>query len=253
MDTTAGARRHGCRPNPASCDHHPVLVAGLWRYPVKSLRGQRADALALDARGVIGDRLWALVDADGMQASGKPSRRFRRVRGLMHHAARYDGDVPVLELADGREVRGDGPEVADAVAELAGPGWRLAREHGTPHHDAAGVHVVTTATLRALEAVAGGPVEVERLRPNVLLDLDGEAFAEDGWVGATLRLGEARLRLVERTERCVMTTHAQTGLPHRPAVLTALGRHNDACAGIYAEVLTPGATIRRGDPAELEA
>lgn len=200
----------------------PMQVQALWHYPVKSLRGRRADALRLDARGVAGDRLWALVGGDGRIASGKHSRRFRRVRGLMRHAARYDGDVPVLLLADGREIRADAPEAAAAVAELAGPGWRLARENGTPHHDAAGV----------------------------LLDLDGSAFAEDAWTGATLALGEVRLRLVSRTERCVMTTHAQPGLPYRPQVLKAAGRRNDACAGIYAEVLVPG-TVRIGDRAEL--
>lgn len=232
--------------------HARMRVVDLWRYPVKSLRGERADSLRLDRRGAVGDRVWALVDPEGKLASGKPSRRFRRVRGLMQHAARYDGDVPVLLPAGGGEVRGDAAEVTEVVAEMAGPEWRLARENSTPHHDAAGIHVVTTATLRAWAALVGEPVEPERLRPNVLLDLPGDAFAEDAWVGRTLTLGDARLRLVERTERCVMTTHAQTAMPYRPEVLKSLGRHNDACAGIYAEVLTPGALVHLGDHAELQ-
>jgi len=229
-----------------------MRIVGLWRYPVKSLRGERTSSLLLDRRGVSGDRLWALVDTDGKLASGKPSRRFRRVRGLMQHASRYDGDVPVLMLADGREVRGDAAEVTEVVIAVAGPEWRLAREDGTPHHDAAGIHIVTTATLRAMAAVAGGDVEPERLRPNVLIDVAGDSFAEDAWVGEILALGEARLRVVDRTERCVMTTHAQAALPYRPEVLKSLGRHNDACAGIYAEVLTPGAVLRVGDRVERE-
>ncbi|MCP9489204.1 MAG: hypothetical protein MSC31_04950 [Solirubrobacteraceae bacterium MAG38_C4-C5] len=49
-----------------------------------------------------------------------------------------------------------------------------------------------------------------------------------------------------------MTTHAQTAMPYRPEVLKSLGRHNDACAGIYAEVLTPGALVHLGDHAELQ-
>lgn len=228
-------------------------MVGLWRYPVKSLRGERADSLALDSRGVLGDRLWALADAHGKLASGKSTRRFRRVAGLMHHGARYDGDVPVLMLADGHEIRGDAANVDLAVAEMAGAGWSLTREGRTPHHDAAGVHVLTTATLRALASIAGGPVEADRLRPNVLLDLDGESFAEDRWpTGATLVIGGARLQLVGRTERCVMTTQAQAGLPYRPAVLKSLGQHNEACAGVYAQVLTSGAVIGLGDPAAVQ-
>ena len=232
-------------------DEHAGTVAALWRYPVKSLRGERLEALPLEPRGPVGDRLWALVDEDGKIASGKDSRRFRRVPDLLRHASRCDHGVPVLELADGRAVRADEPALAAAVAALAGPGWRLARERSVRHHDAAPVHVVTTATLAALTRPTGGVVEPDRLRPNILLDAGAEpGFPEDGWIGRRLAVGDAVLRIVERTERCVMTTHAQAGLPHRPRVLKGIGRANEACAGVYAEVLTPG-TVRAGDAARL--
>src|ERR671938_550841 len=138
---------------------HAGTVAALWRYPVKSLRGERLEALPLEPRGPVGDRLWALVDEDGKIASGKNSRRFRRVPDLLRHASRCDRGVPVLELADGRAVRADEPALAAAVA-------------------------------------------------------------------------------------------AQAGLAHRPRVLKGIGRANEACAGVYAEVLTPG-TVRADDPARL--
>lgn len=58
-------------------------VAGLWRYPVKSLDGEQLEQVAIDRRGVERDRLWALVDGEGKIASGKPTRRFRKVPGLL--------------------------------------------------------------------------------------------------------------------------------------------------------------------------
>lgn len=99
-------------------------VVGLWRYPVKSLCGERLERLAFDERGVVGDRVWGLVDEHGKIASGKTTRRFRRVPGLLRHGARLGADgAPTLELADGRVLPPD-----DAVArELAGPRWRFAR------------------------------------------------------------------------------------------------------------------------------
>jgi uncharacterized protein YcbX len=231
-----------------------VIVAALRRYPVKSLGGERLDQLEIEQRGVAGDRLWALVDREGMLASGKGSRRFRAVRGLMLHAARLDGGEPVVTLADGRSARADEPAMAELVEAMAGPGWRLARETAVPHHDAAPLHLATTSTLAALAGGLGHAVDAERLRPNVLVDTGDEpGFAEDGWVGRELRIGAVRLRVCDRTERCVMVDHPRAGMPPLPGsrgVLKAAGRLNAACAGVYADVIVPG-RIRLGDAVAL--
>jgi uncharacterized protein YcbX len=217
-------------------------VTALRRYPVKSLRGEELDRLDVDGRGPVGDRLWALVDKQGKLASGKDSRRFRKVAGLLEHSSRLDGDVPVIEFATGNPVRGDDPEVGAAVQFIAGPGWGLAREDGTPHHDASPIHLVTSATLARLAEVVGSEVESQRLRPNIVVEVpDPPGYVEDGWVGRELAIGDVRLRVTERCERCVMVTHAQPGgLGHRPEVLKQIGRSNDVCAGVYADVVVPG-------------
>ena len=217
-------------------------VAALRRYPVKSLRGEELDRLEVDGRGPVGDRLWALVDERGKLASGKPTRRFRKVPGLLEHSSRLDGDVPVIEPTGADPVRGDGPEVDATVRHIAGPGWRLAREDGTPHHDASPIHLVTSATLARLAEVVGSEVESQRLRPNIVVDVpDPPGFVEDAWIGRELAIGDVRLRVTERCERCVMVTHAQPGgLGHRPEVLKQIGRSNDVCAGVYADVVVPG-------------
>ena len=236
-----------------------ATVVELWRYPVKSLTGEACDELTLDERGVIGDRLWALVDPDGGIASGKTTRRFRKVLGLMAHRAVLNGGRPTVILADGRKADAGTAEADALVAEIAGPGWRLAREAAVPHFDDAGLHLVSTATLRAIGSALGAvgsalgaEVPSVRLRPNVVLDVAADGFPEDGWVGRTARLGTARVRVTGPTERCVMVNHPRAGVPERDDVLKTIGRVNAVNAGVYAEVVTPG-TIRLGDVLELPA
>jgi uncharacterized protein YcbX len=229
----------------------PVRVAELWRYPVKSFAGERLDGVTVDGRGVDGDRLWALVDPVGAIASGKTTRRFRKVAGLLRHRSTLDGGAPVITLADGRSARAGTPELDALVAEIAPAGWALRREAAVPHFDAAPIHVVTSRTLATLGAAVGERVPVERLRPNVLLDVDDAApFPEDAWLGRTLHIGGVELRIAERCERCVMVTQAQAQIPRRPRLLQTIGRVNRACAGVYAEVVAPG-EMREGDAVRL--
>ena len=68
------------------------LVQQVWRYPVKSLGGERVAASLVNDRGLLGDRLWAVRDEDGKLGSGKDSRRFRRMEGLLGVSARYDAE-----------------------------------------------------------------------------------------------------------------------------------------------------------------
>jgi uncharacterized protein len=128
--------------------------------------------------------------------------------------------------------------------------------------DLAVLHVMTTATLRALSAAApGSSFDARRYRPNVLLDVPEDGFAEDGWVGATLAVGTAGIGVTMPTMRCVMTTLAQGELPEDRGTLRTVAKLNRrpieglgtwACAGVYADVARPG-TVRRGDRVEVDA
>ncbi|MFJ2772138.1 MOSC domain-containing protein [Streptomyces sp. NPDC087300] len=228
----------------------PLKVVGLNSYPVKSMLGVAHERLGFDARGAVGDRLWALRHADGKLSSGKNSRRFRRVPGLLEHRAAYGADgTPFVTAPDGETLRPGDPR----IPERFGEGVELAREGEQSHQDAAAVSLVGTASLRALGDLLGDadPVDVRRLRKNIVVETD-EPWIEEDWVGREITVGGAdgreplRLRVTGRVARCVMTTQAQTGLPADSRILKTLTAARGMCIGIYADIVTP-APLTLGD------
>lgn len=223
-------------------------VVQLHRYPVKSLGGEQPPRLAVDGRGVVGDRLWAVYDPDGRFGSGKTTTRFRRMPGLLELRATYDGDVPVVGFPDGRSLRADDPEVDVALSAHVGRPVTLGREGDVPHADEGPLHLVTTASLAAAN---GRPVDARRTRANLVLDTgSAHGFLEDDWVGRRVRIGTVELMVRGPMPRCVMVGMAQDGLPDDRAVLRELLRRHDGHLGLVADVLVPG-TVRLGDPATL--
>lgn len=232
-------------PDPA-----PMLgrVASLWRYPVKSLLGERREWLEVNPRGVEGDRLFAIRNADGKFASGKNTRRFFRLEGLFAFGASYEGEVPLIAFPDGRMMRGDQAGVDAAISNAFGQPLSLVREAGIPHMDAGSVHLLTTASLAWLrDAIPGAQIDERRFRPNVLIDTLAAAQPEQHWLGRTLSIGdEVVLRVGKPAERCAMVVYPQADLPYDERVLKCIAREADLNFGVYAEVLVSG-RIRSGD------
>jgi len=225
-----------------------ATVTGLWRYPVKSMLGEECEAVELDARGVRGDRLFAVRDAEGKLGSGKNSRRFRHLEGLFACRARYDGEVAEITLPDGRRVRGDDPRIDDVLSEILQAEVKLAREADVPHFDSHPLHIVSRAALDWLRLrLPQSRIDERRFRPNIVLEVPGSGQPELSWIGRTLRAGGAVLKVVEPTGRCRMTTAEQGDLPFDPGVLRCIAQEAGEDFGVYAEVLTPG-RIARGDP-----
>ncbi|WP_410596253.1 MOSC domain-containing protein [Amycolatopsis sp. lyj-23] len=225
------------------------VVAALWRYPVKSMAGERLTEAVLDERGLDGDRLYAVRDPDGKFGSGKNSDRFRRMPGLHTFAARYDHDVPVVTFPDGREIRGDDPRVhAELATSLTFPGVELAKEAGLPHHDEAPVHLVTTSSLAWLaERTPGVALDERRFRANVLLDTGpAPELAENAWVGERVRIGEVELEILREAFRCVMVGLPCDELPAAPGLLKTLGDTAGTTFGVQARVVR-GGTLHVGD------
>ncbi|HTX62133.1 MAG TPA: MOSC N-terminal beta barrel domain-containing protein, partial [Acidimicrobiales bacterium] len=164
-------------------------VVELWRYPVKSLRGERVAEVVCDNRGVVGDRWWAVRGADGRIGSGKTTQRFRRMPGLLSMSARFDDDGAAwVELPSGDRARVDDPGTAELVGAVVGEAVSLEEESGISHFDDDALHVLTTSALSWVRtARPDDDVEVSRFRPNIVLGVPAEGRPEDGWAGRTLR------------------------------------------------------------------
>ena len=111
---------------------------------------------------------------------------------------------------------------------------------------------LTTASLAALGARnATARFDVRRFRPNVLVDTEGAAgLVEVDWVGKTLRVGGARVKVDIPCVRCVMPTLPQQNLPKDPSVLRTIVRDAAQNLGVYATAVTPG-RVAVGDAVEI--
>lgn len=262
-------------------------VVAIWRYPVKSMMGEELNAADVTERGVLGDRAFALVDVEtGKVGSAKNPRRWPNLFDFRASYVEPPGDArplpPVrITLPDGASVTTDQADVEPRLSAGVGRPVRLTRasaegadsEGYWPDHDwlpepdqvfefqlpagglfdGALVHLVTTASLDRLRSLApSSRFEVRRFRPNFVIEpTDGSAgFVEDGWIGRTLSLGEARLRIDRPCPRCVMTTLSQGDLPKDPGVLRASVQEHEGNVGVYATVLQ-GGRVRRGDAVTL--
>ncbi|MEV4611626.1 MOSC N-terminal beta barrel domain-containing protein [Kitasatospora sp. NPDC049258] len=236
------------------------VVERLWRYPVKSTGGEPLDVVEVDERGLAGDRLYAVRDGAGKFGSGKNTRRFRRMDGLLRLSSRLGSRIDGPELFDplGGPV---GDPNAFLRAYLERDDVELAREDAVSHFDQLPVSVLTTATLDWVRAaVPSAVVDERRFRPNILLRTPPgtPAFVEDDWFGREGWFGRdgggptggepegARLTFVRSSERCAMTGTAQPGLPHAPEILKAIAQAHDTRLDALATVEHPG-RIRLGD------
>ncbi|MFC4785667.1 MOSC domain-containing protein [Nocardioides sp. MAHUQ-72] len=245
-------------------------VAGLWRYPVKSLQGEAVAVADVVDDGVLGDRQWGIRD----EATGRILTARRRPE-LLAASAAYDDGAPVVTLPDGRVAVGPGGRTDRLLTEWLGGPVSLVPSSGTDpgraeyfadatddtsqaiewtmpegrYVDAAPVLVLTTASLRSGAALhPDGVWDPRRFRPNILLDVAGDGWVEDAWVGRHLEVGGAVLLPIEPCTRCTMVTRAQPGLASDADVFRTLARHHRAHLGVWAVVVSPGA-VSTGDGA----
>ena len=119
--------------------------------------------------------------------------------------------------------------------------------------DAYPLHIVTRASLAAMEARAPGSVfDVRRFRPSVVIDTGGgPGLEENGWCGGVLRAPDAVIRAEVPTIRCSMPTRVQPGVAADADVLRTISAHADRCLGIYADV-ERGGRLAEGDALTFE-
>ena len=225
-------------------------IAALWRYPVKSMRGEALQSLAVDKRGAIGDRYFALKDSDGRLGSGKTTKRFRQIDGLLGFTAATEKGVVVVRFPDGRTMRADDPSLGSILTAACGMEIKIESEDQDRimHRDSAPLHLLSEASIAWLRArLPDVAIDARRFRPNMVIASEATDLVEQQWLGRAIAIGDKLvIKAVRPTVRCVMTTPPQAELGAAPAVLRTLADDNAASLGIYAEVLCPG-TVWLGD------
>ena len=251
-----------------------MQVLALNRYPVKSMQGERPSAVELDERGVVGDRAHGVLDLGTgriLSAKWEPGL-------LQAHARQRDDDgALVLTLPTGETTVGLGARTDEVLSAWLGRPVSLRaaaadtegtfQSHVDPLDDAsegeewtgpvgsfrdsAPVHLLTTATLRAMAALApDSQWDDRRFRANVVIDCDADGFIEDDWVGSSVRIGDTVLEVFKRTGRCSMVARDQPGgVVADPGVVRSLRAHRELKLGVHAR-LVAGKRLEVGMPVE---
>jgi uncharacterized protein len=256
------------------------IVEELWRYPVKSMAGERLAEAFIGFAGVYGDRCAAFMDAAAapgspyLTASGKQEMLlYRPVFRHPERAARpphlaestslgpgltpRNGDPGDLDMdvrtPSGDMIALDDPGLVTLLGRsIDGPGSiRLVRSDRALT-DCRPVSLVSTQTTRTVESETGITLDRRRFRANIYVTLTGaEGFAEDRMVGHRVRIGEtAVVAVLERDPRCKILSLDPDTAQHNPEVLRTVARNHSACAGVYCAVLVEGVIVQ-GDALTL--
>jgi uncharacterized protein YcbX len=226
-------------------------VAGLWRYPVKSMAAEALDSVDVTWHGFAGDRRWAFI-RDGLVRSSFPWLTIRE-RGEMWHYQPFftEPERPEQSRTVVRTPAGEELDVSDpALAAELGDGVTLIKQNRGVF-DMAPLSLITTQTIAGLGALVDRQLGAQRFRPNLLVEATEDGFPEDGWVGSVLRIGGFGMRVDQRDERCVLINVDPETTERDPAVLKALAREREACLGVYGTTVEPG-RVAVGDPVLLE-
>ena len=227
-------------------------VSELWWYPVKSFLGQRRDSLRVTPLGIPGDRGIGLADVStGRVLSAKHTHELI--------SARTEGNEMVLP--DGRRISPDDSDAAGILSSWLQKEIRIVRApggdarpeiedaekdsfRGEPGglHDDSPIHIVTTSTLAYLRSLyPDGDYDARRFRPNIVIDTgDSEGPVEQAWIGHGLLIGAAEFDVTKACHRCVITTLAQSELPHDPGILRTINQQAERETGVYVRARTDG-------------
>ena len=253
-------------------------VESLWRYPVKSMRGEDLDEMFVGYPGVYGDRLFAF--ASSANANGFPFFTGRDQRQMIRYRARFRNPEkaarPVnlsdaekhnatplyaapndlmldIETPDGKTFAINDPALIDNLRANIDEKHQLTLlRSDKAMTDCRPLSIFAVQSAKKLGEETGTSVDKRRFRANVYLDLNSSwGFAEDAFVGKTLRIGpKVVVSVVERDPRCMMITLDPDTAEKSPAILKAVAQAHEGMAGVYGAVLAEG-MIHKGDSVEL--
>ncbi len=223
-------------------------VEAIFRYPVKSMRGEQLEAARLGWHGIDGDRRLAFRRIDNR--SGMPWLTASKLPELLLFAPlrREDGaqeDLPThIRTPDGEEMPVFGEDLATEVGRrYKAPVQMMQLNHGI--FDEAPISVIASDTVREIGRLAGRSLDVRRFRPNVVVRLlRSVPFQEDEWLGGVLSFGEEEdapaITVTMHDVRCSMVNLDPDSASSAPEVMKAVVRANNNNAGIYGAVTRIG-------------
>ncbi|MEY2503832.1 MAG: uncharacterized protein QOG27_112 [Verrucomicrobiota bacterium] len=253
-------------------------IESLWRYPVKSMKGEELEEMFVGYGGVYGDRLYAFTTSENAPGfpwfTGRDRRQMILYRPRFRHPdkaarpvnlaeAQKHNATPLsaseselmldVETPDGKVYAIDDPGLAEHLR--AG----LDQKHELTLHrsdralaDARPLSLFSVQTVAALADESGTAIDKRQFRANIYLDLPKTGpFAEEQLIGRSLRLGSKLVVTpIDRDGRCMMITLHPDSAEKSPNVLKTVAQDHGGFAGLYSAVVTEG-LLRKGDPVEL--
>lgn len=255
-------------------------IESLWRYPVKSMRGEELTEAFMGFSGFYGDRCFAFKNSAArkgfpyLNATAQPQMlsyhpRFRRPE----RAARPPNLLEAMSIAPGvTPANGDVDDMLldvvtpsgavvpiddPALLQMLGEGLRGENHLSLVRSDRAltdcrPVSLISLQTIQQIAAELELPVDKRRFRANIYFDMaSSQGFAEDKLIGRKLRFGaSAEIMILERDPRCKMISLDPDTGEHNPEVLRYVAKAHATCAGVYCAVLVEG-LLKPGDSIEL--
>jgi len=253
-------------------------VDNLWRYPVKSMRGEELDELFAGFSGIYGDRLFAFKSS--ASPKGFPYLTAREQRKLLQYRPQFRypdkaarpinlteaesmGANPLsadpselivdVETPDGKKLAVDDPALMDMLRGDVDQKHQLTLMRSERAlNDCRPVSIFSLQSARQLGEETDTPIDKRRFRANVYVDLtSAQGFAENEFVGKSLRIGpKVVVSVLERDARCVMITLDPDTGEKTPAILKKVAQAHEGMAGVYGAVMLEG-MLHKGDPVEV--
>lgn len=210
-----------------------MRVAEIWRYPVKSMGGEKLVRANVDTLGIDGDRVVHVEDAHGHVITARTHPQL-----LGHHAKLDSQGEPTVD-----RLLWTDPDVLQQVIAIVGPGARLVRDETADRFDILPLLIATDG------AIAAFGHDGRRLRPNIIIgDVDG--LAERTWPSLRLHIGDVRIGIEDLRGRCVMTTFDPDTLKQDRGVLKGIAQRFAGKLALNCYVIQ-GGEIHVGDRVEL--
>lgn len=209
-------------------------VSEIWRYPVKSLKGERLEETEITKLGIPGDRQIAVIRAiNGRFLTSRSKPKLLGLQGSINA-----NGVPTINGHPWNST-----EALQLVREAAGEPVTLEQIPAPQAFDILPLLVATDGAARYLN------IDHRRLRPNILL-ADVPDLEERKWPGKVIAIGDVRIHAQKLRDRCVMTTFDPDTQEQDPSVLLRIVSELDGSTALDSSVITPG-KIRVGDAAAI--